>query len=202
MKALSYDSDYAWRILTGEKTIDCRTVPTVYRGPVLICAGSRLKYPERIHGYALCVATLADVTPFAEDHLQAAIMDIMPHGARYAWKLDNILPIQPFKVRGYVGMFDTDVASIDYMYVPQVDDMTADQKASYAEKFYLAYYYPLIRKPRTHGAVYDECIALAAALRENTDLLFDGHPLPPEVDTAMGDTYKRFINGNKPMKGE
>ena len=201
MKALSYDPEYAWRILIGEKTIDCRTVPTVYRGPVLICAGSKLKYPDRIHGYALCVATLADVVPFTEGHLKAALFDAMPHGARYAWALENIQPIQPFKVRGHVGMFDVD-AEVKYLYVPRVDTMTADQKAKYAEKFYLAYYFPLILKARPHGAVYEECITMAAALRENTDLLFADDPLPPEVEREMGDTYKHFINGNKPMKGE
>lgn len=201
MKALSYDAEYAWRILTGEKTIDCRTVPTVYRGPVLVCSGARLKFQGRIHGYALCVATIADVVPFTAEHLQAAMMDTMPPGARYAWKFSNILPIQPFKINGRVGLFEAGEPDIKYMHVPQVYGMTDEQFALYAKKFYLAYYFPLIRSTE-FGAFYAQCIGIAYAMRENPSLLFADDPLPPEVEAIIGDTYKCFINGNKPIKEE
>ncbi|MBP5711031.1 MAG: hypothetical protein J6W84_08680 [Bacteroidales bacterium] len=198
MKALSYDAEYAWRILTGEKTIDCRTVPTVYRGPVLVCSGARLKFQDRIHGYALCVATIADVVPFTEEHLQPAMMDTMPTGARYAWAFSDIKPIQPFKISGRVGLFEAGEPDIKYMHVPQVGSMTDEQFALYAEKFYLAYYFPLIYPPNTNPIA----AGLAYALSENTDLLYANDPLPQEVEDALGGTYKCFINGNKPMKEE
>ena len=37
MKAISIDSDYAALIAAGEKTVECRTWKTNYRGELLIC---------------------------------------------------------------------------------------------------------------------------------------------------------------------
>lgn len=197
MKGLSLHPEAAWSMLIGDKTIECRRAPTAYRGPVLICASST-KQPILINRHAICVATLADVVPFEKQHLKPAMMSTMPTGKYYAWKFDNILPIQPFPIKGTAGLFDVGDLSIKYMYVPQVNSMNIDQFCAYAEKFYLAYYFPLVYTDNPNLDGFIAATGISTALRENTDLLFADDPLPPEVASTIGDTYKRFINGNKP----
>ena len=194
MKGLSLHPESAWSMLIGDKTIECRRAHTAYRGPLLICA-SNTKPPIPINRHAICVATLADVVPFEKNHLKAAMIDTVPEYPCYAWKLDNILPIQPFSINGSCGLFDVGEPDIEYMYVPQVDSMNINQYRLYAEKFYLAYYFPLVYT----GDPNLEAIGLSTALRDNPDLLFADDPLPTEVVSIIGDTYKRFINGNKPI---
>lgn len=198
VKGLSFHPETAWSILTGDKTIDCRRAPTAYRGQVLICTSST-KQPILINRHAICVATLVDVVPFEKKHLKPAMMDTMPQFPHYAWKLDNILPIQPFPIKGSSGLFDVGNPEIRYMYVPQVDSMNITQFSLYAEKFYLAYYFPLVYTDNPNLDGFIAAIRISEALRKNTDLLFADDPLPPEVVSIIGDTFKRFINGNKPI---
>ena len=98
MKALSIHPYYADKILYREKTIECRSWKTSYRGDILICSTAK-KVEGTIPGHALCVAELVDVVPFDESHLDDACMDEVPYDA-YAWILDNFRIIKPIPVKG------------------------------------------------------------------------------------------------------
>lgn len=63
MKALSIHPVYAGLIWAGDKTIECRSWRTDYRGDLLICSTAK-KIKDTIPGHALCVVTLADIVPF------------------------------------------------------------------------------------------------------------------------------------------
>jgi len=103
MKAISIRQPYAQEILTGKKWIECRSWSTNHRGPLLICAGKTWDihvynreadwrtYPL---GKAICVADVIDC-----------------HEAIYSefeWELDNIQAIEPFQVKGKLGLFAVD----------------------------------------------------------------------------------------------
>ena len=60
MKALSIHPIYAAAIFCGDKTIECRTWKTDYRGEILICSTNR-KIKHTIPGHALCTAKLVDI---------------------------------------------------------------------------------------------------------------------------------------------
>lgn len=127
MKALSIDSYYATLILEGEKTVECRSWKTSYRGDLLICANSR-KNEGCLVGRAVCVAELIDIVPFARVHLKDACMDITPWDSNsrqyYAWIIrvkDEILPI---KIKGQLNLFNVD----DDMIVSCLDFANDDEE--------------------------------------------------------------------------
>lgn len=109
MKALSIMPFWAGLVLFGEKTVECRTWKTDYRGDLLICASSR-RESGFISGMALCVVTLADIVPFTEKHLEAACMlpEEMPEKPSWAWVLEDVGQIEPFPVKGKLHLFDVD----------------------------------------------------------------------------------------------
>lgn len=116
MKALSIDSSFAMAIFEGEKTVECRTWKTDYRGDILICANSH-RAPGCISGRALIVAHLADIVPFTPDHLENACMRNMPDRPCYAWIFDGFTNIVPFKQKGQLNLFNVDdekVIEIDF----------------------------------------------------------------------------------------
>ena len=101
MKAISVRQPWANMIAYGQKTIETRTWRTDYRGNLLICSSKK----PNIHlaGYALAVASLIDCRPMIKKDEEAACCSVYP-GA-FAWILDNIRPIEPFPVRGSLGLF-------------------------------------------------------------------------------------------------
>lgn len=106
MKALSIHPVYATLILLGEKTIECRTWKTDYRGDILICSTAH-KIKNTIPGHALCVASLADIVPFRRQHLKAAKMSDPEYSSGcYAWMLENIRLIKPFAVKGKLSLWN------------------------------------------------------------------------------------------------
>lgn len=108
MKALSISPNYAAAIFCGEKTIECRTWSTDYRGDLLICSTAK-KIKDTIPSHALCVAELKDIVPFKKSHLKKALMmpaDYSPDF--YAWILDNIRIIRPFAVKGRLSLWECD----------------------------------------------------------------------------------------------
>lgn len=108
MKALSIHPTFAALILYGEKTIECRSWKTDYRGDVLICSTAK-KIKETIPGHALCVVRLADVVPFKREHLEAACMTNSDFSSDfYAWKLENLRLIKPFAVKGKLSLWNCD----------------------------------------------------------------------------------------------
>lgn len=184
MKALSIDPEYAWYIHEEEKTVECRTWKTNYRGPLLICA-SRIPVEGFISGHAICVVNLVDVVPFTEDHLEAAAMDEMPEAKCYAWILDNACPIIPFPVRGKMGLFDVDESNIQYRENEHTESMSDEEFDLYAGKFYVAYDMPLLNVLGNQNDAYYKAIELGKQYRENPELLYDGSPIPPELLAAQ-----------------
>lgn len=93
LKALSLRADYAFDVLLGQKTTEYRSWNTNYRGDLLICSTAR-KIKGCIEGHALCVVKIIDVFKFSDN--------------TYAWKLEYMNPIKPFKVKGQQRMFNVD----------------------------------------------------------------------------------------------
>lgn len=112
MKALSLRADYAWDVLTGDKTVEYRSWPTKYRGDLLICATAQ-KIPETIPGHAIVVVRVKDVKKLGE--------------RQYAWQLDHVRAIEPFPVKGRQRLFNVDDSLIKYH--PEGDDENHPSKA-------------------------------------------------------------------------
>ena len=107
MKALSVMPVWMEFFLSGEKTVECRSWKTKYRGRVCLCS-TATKIPDTIPSHALIVADLVDIQPFTMKHLAAAAMDKMPENQSYAWIFDNFKLIKPVPVKGRQGLWNTD----------------------------------------------------------------------------------------------
>jgi len=119
MYALSVRQPYASLIALGEKTIEWRTRPWAYRGPVVICASKKPKWPMRAKnppdrktylptGSAVCIVDMVDCRPMTGDDLYAACCGDMSSGpgddlAGFAWMLENAREVEPVPVRGMVA---------------------------------------------------------------------------------------------------
>lgn len=114
MKALSVHPSFAMTIVTGHKTVECRTWTTSYRGDILICSTAK-KMHGLIPSHALGVVTLADIVPFTARHLKPAIKTTFEKGD-YAWILENPRCIEPFYVKGKLALWECDH---DIVYLPK-----------------------------------------------------------------------------------
>lgn len=116
MKALSIHPVYAMCIVTGQKTVECRSWTTNYRGDILICSTAK-KEKGSIPGHAIGVVTLKDIVPFQRKHLKGAMMDeYSPED--YAWILTNPRVIKPFPVKGKLSLWTCE-HEIEYLPVPK-----------------------------------------------------------------------------------
>ncbi len=106
MKALSIKQPWASMIAEGLKTIETRTWPTFYRGELLIVSSKRPS-DEGPAGKALAVAELIDCHRMTVDDEKAACCTIYPRA--WAWVLTTIWEIEPFDVRGQLGIYEVDV---------------------------------------------------------------------------------------------
>ena len=106
MKAISVRQPWASMIAQGNKTIETRTWQTRYRGDLLIVSSKRPIFPGLPSGKALCLAQLYDCRPMMAEDEPAARCKSYP-GA-WAWKLRNIRPVEPFAVRGTLGLYEVD----------------------------------------------------------------------------------------------
>ena len=116
MKALSIHPYYAMAIVAGQKSIECRSWSTEYRGDILICS-TKDKLHGTIPGHALGVVTLEDIVPFKKKHLKPALM--MPRDFQegmYAWKLTYNRLIVPVPVKGRLSLWNYDG---DIEYIPE-----------------------------------------------------------------------------------
>lgn len=101
-KAISIRQPHAGRILRCEKTIEVRSWPTNYRGPLLICASLKPTGQGPV-GVALCEVDLIDCRPYvAPDDDAAACCE----GEGFAFVLANVRPVTPFAVKGRLGIFN------------------------------------------------------------------------------------------------
>ena len=142
MKALSIHPVYAFDIATGEKTIECRTWKTDYRGDIVICSTAKKIYGT-IPGCALAVVTLKDVVPFRKEHLQAAMMEQKDYKpGMYAWILDNNRIIKPIPVKGKLSLWnftETDkiefIPECEWVAAPEYTDTNIDWFGKYWEEY-------------------------------------------------------------------
>ncbi len=112
MKALSLKQPWAGLVLAGTKTIETRKWSTKHRGPLLICAcakgksvpGERDLPGERIFGMALCIVDVVHCRPMREEDWGAAVCEPYPNA--WAWELENVRAIEPFAVKGQLGLFN------------------------------------------------------------------------------------------------
>ena len=121
MKALSIHQPWAWAILHSGKTVENRTWPTRYHGPLLIHASkTRSSYDreaqldwEKLYGVALppweelVIGALLGVVELV-DCLPASRVDQSPWVEGPAcWVLRNPLAFtKPISLRGMQGLFD------------------------------------------------------------------------------------------------
>jgi len=113
IKAISLKQPWASWIADGRKTIETRTWRTKHRDWLLVCAGmtfdestgeKHFKYPV---GVALCLARIVDCRPMREEDDVAACCPWT--SGRYAWVIDGVLRVDPFRVKGARGLFPVDV---------------------------------------------------------------------------------------------
>jgi len=135
MKALSIHPYFALQIFFLEKTVECRSWTTNYRGEILICSTAK-KYKDTIPGHALCVVTLKDVVPMKKEHLKAASMYEEEYSSNtYAWILDNVRVIEPFAVKGKLSLWECP-NEIRYLKVNESDEQN--------EQVWNEYFEPLV----------------------------------------------------------
>lgn len=65
------------------------------------------------YGKALAVAKLTDCRPMTKADQDAALCDIYPNA--FSWVLEGVRPIEPFPVRGQLGLYE--VNRIVFKYV-------------------------------------------------------------------------------------
>src|SRR2546429_293272 len=105
MKAISLKQPWANLVASGCKTIETRTWPTKYRGKILIVSS---KSPANLGpaGTALAIAEIVDCRPMTEEDEDAACCKIYPRAQ--AWVLKDIRKIEPFAVKGQLGIYDVE----------------------------------------------------------------------------------------------
>lgn len=105
MKALSVKQPWANLIASGEKTIETRVWATDYRGDILIVSSKQPRIEPA--GCAVAVVELTDCRPMTLSDEAAAQCPIYDDAV--AWVLRNVRAIEPFPVRGQLGLFEVDV---------------------------------------------------------------------------------------------
>lgn len=142
MKALSVHPYYAHQIVTGVKSVECRTWDTHYRGDIVICSTAK-KFHDTVPGHALGVVTLEDIVPFTTKHLKAACIEKrdMPPNA-YAWILTYNRLIVPQPVKGKLSLWEYD-GKIEY--IPEdewiaPEGSSPEEIAAHGEAFFKKYW--------------------------------------------------------------
>lgn len=105
MKALSVKQPWANLIAAGDKTIETRRWTTEYRGDLLIVSTKAPKIEPA--GYALAIVRVVDCRPMSERDEPEACCTWYP-GA-YAWVLDDIRRIEPFPLKGQLGLYEVEL---------------------------------------------------------------------------------------------
>lgn len=123
MKALSVRQPWASFIVIGEKTVECRSWPTKYRGELLICSSkgdfildvdppaNELLLPG---GMALGVVSLVDCKPMTPEDFDAGMVPEDPEWEAnvlkgYAWHLKPLYEIIPVPIKGKLNIFNIDI---------------------------------------------------------------------------------------------
>lgn len=120
MKALSVRQPWASLIASGRKTIELRSWPITYRGPLVIVASAaadasalaRFDIDDLPRGATVAIVDVVDVRPVCEGDHVAALGAILP--GEYAWCLANPRPLTAVRVRGRLGLYDVDDALVAF----------------------------------------------------------------------------------------
>jgi hypothetical protein len=121
VKALSIRQPWAHLIAEGVKTVEVRSRPTKYRGPLLICVSKTFKAVRLLDSYkrdwsaipmwkredmgrAIAVVELVECEVMTSNHEAAALVKAAP--GLWAWKLAAVRKIDTFPVAGRLGLFD------------------------------------------------------------------------------------------------
>ena len=109
MKALSVRRPFASQIVIGEKTIEWRSKPFIWRGPLVICA-SKSAIIELDNGkllpvgMALGIVDVVGCHPMTRKDLVAACCeDYEDEMYGFAWELANPREVVPVPVKGIVA---------------------------------------------------------------------------------------------------
>src|ERR1017187_2262128 len=105
MKAISIKRPWANLIASGQKTIETREWSTPYRGQILLVSSKIPKIEPA--GCAVAVANLVDCRVMTKVDEDAAQCSIYPNA--FAWVLQNVRAIEPFPVKGQLGLYEVDV---------------------------------------------------------------------------------------------
>ena len=151
MKAISIQNPWAHFIVCGDKKIEVRSWNTEHRGDLLICSSSNPKIAGTISGYAVCIVSLDDVTPFRKKHLEDACMDEMPAPQSFAWHLSNVRLIKPFPVKGKLNFYNVEDKQIVEL-VGESGALTDAEK----EMVFSEYYMPLTYKYNKIGSYFKD----------------------------------------------
>ncbi len=110
MKGLTIRQPWASLIAMGQKTIEVRSWPTKYRGPLLITA-SRNPSGLGPTGCTICLVDLVDCRPMDVDDLPASCLDYF-YGGDFAWLLANPKPVANHPVTGRLSLWTPDNATM------------------------------------------------------------------------------------------
>ena len=115
MKAISVRRPWSHLIMLDLKTIETRTWATKHRGDLLICAGKKIdRRAAKVYcretgsialgGHALCIVDLVDCRPMVKTDETAAMCEL--YDGAFAWVLENVRWVDPFPVKGQLGIFN------------------------------------------------------------------------------------------------
>jgi len=103
IKGLSVKQPWAGLIVSGKKTIETRTRRTHYRGQVLICASKKPVMEGLPFGQAVAIVTIIDCVKMEKQHQVAACCPWSDD--LWSWVLDDVVPIEPFPIKGALNLF-------------------------------------------------------------------------------------------------
>jgi hypothetical protein len=114
VKALSVKQPWANLIASGEKTIETRVWATDFRGDILIVSSKQPRIEPA--GCAVAVVELTECRPMTLSDEAAARCPIYDDAV--AWVLGNIRAIEPFPVRGQLGLFEVSIPPEAVRFLP------------------------------------------------------------------------------------
>ena len=103
MKALTIRQPWASLIAQGDKTIEVRSWPTKYRGPLLITASAK-PAGHGPTGCTICLVDLIDCRPMTNADLPAACLDYYYDGD-FAWLLTAPRPVENLPIKGKLSIW-------------------------------------------------------------------------------------------------
>lgn len=114
IRALSVRQPWASLIASGTKTLELRSRPATYRGPVLIVTGQRVwagdhQFQLGPTGVTICLVDLVGCRRVSADDAAAACI-VPPEGYEWGWELANPRPVPQEPHKGKLGLYTIDYA--------------------------------------------------------------------------------------------